>query len=99
MFTIAMMTNHDGNEDEDDTKDDYDDYNLAGRLQQFVVTRPKPAYGRQGLQWDRWVRIQFRRVHSGVDTFWENIYFWKKISLIWISLAYQPFLVQKTSRH
>ena len=45
-------------------------------------TRPKPAFGRQGLEWDRRVRIQFRRVHSGVDTLWENIYFWKKISLI-----------------
>ena len=50
--------------------------------QVFFKTRPKPAYGRQGLEWDRWVRIQFRRVHFGVDTFWENTYFWKKISLI-----------------
>ena len=25
----------------------------------FVITRPKPAYGRQGLDWDRWARIQF----------------------------------------
>ena len=23
----------------------------------FVQTRPKPAYGRQGLDWDRWARI------------------------------------------
>ena len=27
--------------------------------QTFVKTRPKPAYGRQGLDWDRWARIQF----------------------------------------
>ena len=30
MFTIAMMTNHDGNEDEVNSKDDHDDFNLAG---------------------------------------------------------------------
>ena len=35
----------------------------------FVETRPKPAYGRQGLEWDRQVRIQLRRVHFGVDIF------------------------------
>ena len=23
----------------------------------FIKTRPKPAYGRQGLDWDRWARI------------------------------------------
>ena len=28
-------------------------------------TRPKPAYGRQGLDWDRWARIQFSQVHFG----------------------------------
>ena len=33
MFTIAMMTNQDDNEVEDDTKDDYDDYNLAGQVE------------------------------------------------------------------
>ena len=31
----------------------------------FVITRPKPAYGRQGLDWDRWARIQFSQVHFG----------------------------------
>ena len=33
-----------------------------------IVTdsRPKPAYGQQGLEWDCGVRIQFRRVHFGV---------------------------------
>ena len=35
------------------------------QLQTFVQTRPKPAYGRQGLDWDRWVRIQFSQVHFG----------------------------------
>ena len=43
------------------------------------ITRPKLTYGRQGLEWVGQVRIQFRRVHFGVDTFRENIYFWKKI--------------------
>ena len=31
----------------------------------FWKTRPKPAYGRQGLDWDRWARIQFSQVHFG----------------------------------
>ena len=31
----------------------------------FVITRPKPAYGRQGLDWDRRARIQFGQVHFG----------------------------------
>ena len=31
----------------------------------FFQTRPKPAYGRQGLDWDRWARIQFSQVHFG----------------------------------
>ena len=31
----------------------------------FWYTRPKPAYGRQGLDWDRWARIQFSQVHFG----------------------------------
>jgi len=31
----------------------------------FAITRPKPAYGRQGLDWDRWARIQFSQVHFG----------------------------------
>ena len=31
----------------------------------FIYTRPKPAYGRQGLDWDRWARIQFSQVHFG----------------------------------
>ena len=31
-------------------------------------TRPKPAYGRQGLGWDRQARIQFRQVQFGMDT-------------------------------
>ena len=33
--------------------------------QKFKKTRPKPAYGRQGLDWDRWARIQFSQVHFG----------------------------------
>ena len=36
-------------------------------------TRPKPAYGRQGLGWDRQARIQFRQVQFGMDTLWEYI--------------------------
>ena len=43
----------------------------------IIITRPKPAYGRQGLEWDRRVRIQLRQEHFGVDTFLENIYFKK----------------------
>ena len=43
----------------------------------FVQTRSKPAYGRQGLGWDRQARIQLRQVQFGVDTFWGNIYFLK----------------------
>ena len=35
------------------------------RRQFFNTTRPKPAYGRQGLDWDRWARIQFSQVHFG----------------------------------
>ena len=31
----------------------------------------------QSLGWDRLARIQFERVHLGVDTFWENLYFLK----------------------
>ena len=31
----------------------------------FKYTRPKPAYGRQGLDCDRWARIQFS--HGGVQ--------------------------------
>ena len=31
----------------------------------FYDTRPKPAYGRQGLDWDRRARIQFGQVHFG----------------------------------
>ena len=31
----------------------------------FLQTRPKPAYGRQGLDSDRWARIQFSQVHFG----------------------------------
>ena len=34
----------------------------------FYVTRPKPAYGRQGLDSDRWARIQFSQVHFGAKT-------------------------------
>ena len=35
-------------------------------LDTFIIsTRPKPAYGRQGLYWDRWARIQFSQVHFG----------------------------------
>ena len=32
------------------------------------TTRPKPAYGRQGLDSDRWARIQFSQVHFGAKT-------------------------------
>ena len=46
-------------------------------MEQFNQTRPKPAYGRQGLGWDRRARIQLGQVHLGVDTFWENLYFLK----------------------
>ena len=39
----------------------------------ICYTRPKPAYGRQGLGWDRQARIQFRQVQFGMDTLWEYI--------------------------
>ena len=32
-------------------------------LKHFITTRPKPAYGRQGLDWDRRARIHFGQVH------------------------------------
>ena len=41
----------------------------------FLQTRPKPAYGRQGLGWDRQAMIQFRQVQFGMDTFLGNIYY------------------------
>ena len=44
----------------------------------FLSTRPKPAYGRQGLEWDRRVRIQLRRLHFGVDTFGRIFIFGKQ---------------------
>ena len=44
----------------------------------IIITRPKPAYGRQGLEWDRRVRIQLRRVHFGVDTFGRIFIFGKQ---------------------
>ena len=34
----------------------------------FEHTRPKPAFGRQGLDSDRWARIQFSQVHFGAKT-------------------------------
>ena len=34
----------------------------------IMITRPKPAFGRQGLDWDRWARIQFSQVHFGAKT-------------------------------
>ena len=53
---------------------------LLAEHQQFIVltfcyTRPKPAYGRQGLGWDRQARIQFRQVQFGMDTLLGNIYY------------------------
>merc|ERR1719318_1230557 len=42
--------------------------NMAESIISIVIlcsTRPKPAYGRQGLDWDRWARIQFSQVHFG----------------------------------
>ena len=34
----------------------------------FISTRPKPAYGRQGLDWDRRARIQLGQVPFGTKT-------------------------------
>ena len=42
---------------------------------EFWDTRPKPAYGRQDLGWDRGAMIQLRRVHFRVNIFWESLYF------------------------
>ena len=44
----------------------------------ICLTRPKPAYGRQGLEWDRRVRIQLRRVPFWVDTFGRIFIFGKQ---------------------
>ena len=44
----------------------------------IIITRPKPAYGRQSLEAVRRVRIQFRRVHFGVDTFGRIFIFGKQ---------------------
>ena len=41
----------------------------------LYTTKPKPAYGRQGLGWDRQAMIQFRQVKFGRDTFLGNIYY------------------------
>ena len=38
---------------------------MLSRFVHFLSTRPKPAFGRQGLDWDRWARIQFSQVHFG----------------------------------
>ena len=40
----------------------------------FFNTRPKPAYGRQGLDWDRWARIQFSQVHFGAKLDWTDLH-------------------------
>ena len=42
----------------------YEVFNVSEKWSQkkcrgLLSTRPKPAYGRQGLDWDRWARIQF----------------------------------------
>ena len=42
--------------------------NLKKKSLLFIKTRPKPAFGRQGLDWDRWARIQFSQVHFGAKT-------------------------------
>ena len=38
-------------------------YYKCHSTENFCQTRPKPAYGRQGLDSDRWARIQFSQVH------------------------------------
>ena len=47
-------------------------------INHFHKTRPKPAYGRQGLEWDCQVRIQFRQVHFGGGYFLEEYLFLEK---------------------
>ena len=37
-------------------------------LPSICLTRPKPAFGRQGLDWDRWARIQFSQGNFGAKT-------------------------------
>ena len=64
----------------------------------IIITRPKPAYGRRSLEAVRRVRIQFRRVHFGVDTF-GRIFIFGKIPLIWVSLAYQCHLHETTLKN
>ena len=55
---------------------DVDDEDHVGNS--LLQTRPKPAYGRQGLEWDRRVRIQLRRVPFWVDTFGRIFIFGKQ---------------------
>ena len=65
---------------------------LKGALPTTIFfTRPKPAYGRQGLEWDLRVRIQSRRVHFGVDTFGRIFIFGKNtLDLDFLGLS-MPF--------
>ena len=57
----------------------------------IIITRPKPAYGRQSLEAVRRVRIQFRRVHFGVDTFGRIFIFGKNtLDLDFLGLS-MPF--------
>ena len=41
---------------------------LSSLTLSFFITRPKSAYGRQGLDWDCRARIQFGQVHFGAKT-------------------------------
>ena len=47
----------------------------------FYMTRPKPAYGRQGLGWHLRARIRFRQVHFGWIHFGGIYIFWHILDL------------------
>ena len=51
---------------------------LMSNLQRFTSTRPKPAFGRQGLDWDCWARIQFSQVHFGAKLDSTDLHWSKK---------------------
>ena len=70
--------------------------------QDFSETRPKPAFGRQGLDSDRWARIQFSQVHFGAkldSRGGPTDLLWSKKRHVTNGGSNWPPLVQKMSRH
>ena len=63
----------------------------------FKHTRPKPAFGRQGLDWDRWARIQFSQVHFGAKLDLTDLLWCKNVTSP-TGGSNRPPLVQKRYR-